>query len=240
MAQPQWPTRFLRAIGTRAYLRISWYDAACPNSYGKGAAGYHNAQRFLAETTVLENWEFGGAPSDHPEAAWPVKCDHCPAIAPPQTVTQRCCSQPGCNAIRPQVTRSVHHRILYEAQDGSRKVRDELEPGDMYWATWYGCANAEPKGHCIHGWTNCDGKHLIVILPSKHNHPWDPDGRASNCGLKNDTTHRCWVRNGDPETGKVHVDKGPIGHISTTTCSAGAGSIQADGWHGFLHRGILR
>jgi hypothetical protein len=111
-------------------------------------------------------------------------------------------------------------------------------PGDMFYATWYGC-RPEPNG-CIHGWTNCDGKHLIVILPSLHRHPWDVDGRASNCDMKDDTVHRCWVRTGDPATGKVHVTKGPVGHIATTTCHAGAGSIDANGWHGFLHNGVLR
>lgn len=103
------------------------------------------------------------------------------------------------------------------------------EPGDLYFADWYPCADG---GRCIHGWTNCDGHHLIGILPNGH--AWDIDGRASNCTMPSDTAHRCWVRHGDPEKGEpVHVDKS--GH----TCAAGAGSIISGDYHGFLHGGVF-
>lgn len=251
MSRREWPTQFLRPVGTRAYLRIYWGGSdflragepadPCPNSYGKGKPGIHNAQIFLSETTRIEDWKLGGGPSDHADTAWPGTCDHCGKAAPPQTVTRKCCDHPECDRVVPVVTRCIHHRNLYEVQDGAgaRKVRDEFEPGDLYYATWYECKPV--PGGCIHGWSNCDGKHLICILPSAHLHPWDIDGRASNCTMKDDTTHRCWVRAGRPELGEqVHVSKGPIGHISTTTCHAGAGSIDADGWHGFLHVGKIR
>lgn len=112
-----------------------------------------------------------------------------------------------------------------------KHVDDEFAGGDCYFADWYACGS----GHCVWGWANCTGKHLIVILPTKNLHPWDTNGRASNCTMKDEKTHRCWVVHGDPARGEiVTVDKD--GH----TCQAGAGSIDADGWHGKLTLGILR
>jgi hypothetical protein len=78
---------------------------------------------------------------------------------------------------------------------------------------------------------------LICIVPcSRHKSGttwWHIDGRASNCTMPGDTEHRCWVRHGE-DGGVIHVDKN--GH----TCAAGAGSIQVEGFHGFLHHGVLR
>lgn len=103
------------------------------------------------------------------------------------------------------------------------------EPGSMFWATWYTCAEG---GTCFYRWANCKGDHLIVVLPNGHQ--WDINSRASNCTMREDGLHRCWVRHGDPEKGEpVHVDK------SGVTCAAGAGSIGVPGYHGFLHNGEL-
>jgi len=101
------------------------------------------------------------------------------------------------------------------------------EPGDMFWAPWY--HGEDKKFHCQ--WDNCDDPrgHLIVVLPNGHQ--WDTDGRASNCTMKEDRLHRCWCRHGEPPN--IHVDKN--GH----TCQAGAGSIMAGNYHGFLHNGEL-
>lgn len=93
--------------------------------------------------------------------------------------------------------------------------------------------------------TGPDGIALMVRLPNRWE--WHVDGPASNCtnpdwqpvdGQPNTTrwrgrTHYCWVRHGDPRTGNVHVDK------NGKTCSAGAGSIAAPGYHGFLNHGYL-
>jgi hypothetical protein len=76
-----------------------------------------------------------------------------------------------------------------------------------------------------------DGRCLVVRLPDGHD--WMIDGRASNCTLKEDNTHHCWVRTGKPEDGTLHVSK------DGNTCAAGAGSIVTDKWHGFLHHGHL-
>lgn len=102
-----------------------------------------------------------------------------------------------------------------------------LVPGDVYFSV-----HKLDEGPCE--WDNCDGRHLYCVLPSKNTHHWRIDGRASNCTLKNDRLHRCWVRHGDPTNpSTLHVDKKGL------TCNAGAGSIAADGWHGFLHNGVL-
>ena len=73
------------------------------------------------------------------------------------------------------------------------------------------------------------GPQLTVVCPNGHE--WNIDSRASNCTMPYDYEHRCWVRHGEPPD--IHVDK--QGH----TCAAGAGSIQAADYHGFLHHGTL-
>lgn len=76
-----------------------------------------------------------------------------------------------------------------------------------------------------------DGISVACRLPGGSD--WHIDARASNCTMKDDGSHRCWVRHGSLG-GIVHVDKS--GH----TCAAGAGSIAVTGFHGFLHNGVLR
>jgi hypothetical protein len=75
---------------------------------------------------------------------------------------------------------------------------------------------------------------LVCIIPcSSGTHWWCIDHRASNCTMPDDNEHRCWVRHGE-DGDVIHVDK------NGTTCAAGAGSIMVDGFHGFLHHGVLR
>lgn len=105
--------------------------------------------------------------------------------------------------------------------DGQILYGKQLPPGMMYWEPWH--------GETCHFWDNCDGKHLHVVLPNGVH--WDIDGRATNCTLPNDRTHRCWIREGIPP----NVTAGKNGH----TCSAGAGSILSGNYHGFLRNGVL-
>jgi hypothetical protein len=75
-----------------------------------------------------------------------------------------------------------------------------------------------------------DDRSLFVILPNRKE--WAIDERATNCTLPKDNNHRCWIRTGEPPVitaGK----KGP-------TCAAGAGSIRAGDYHGFLEDGKFR
>lgn len=101
---------------------------------------------------------------------------------------------------------------VYDTESG------KLEPGCLFWNDWL------PENTY---WDNHKGAHLSVVLPNGRD--WNIDSRASNCGLPNDRTHRCWCRHGEPEKGVIHVDKNGL------TCNAGAGSIQIDNYHGFLH-----
>jgi hypothetical protein len=97
----------------------------------------------------------------------------------------------------------------------------QYAPGRMFYISFSG-------GHCGTHEPPCS-RHLAVVLPNGY--LWDIDGRASNCTMKDDKQHRCWVRHGEPPT--ITVDKaGP-------TCKAGAGSIKVDGYHGFLKNGVF-
>lgn len=109
-------------------------------------------------------------------------------------------------------SKQVFNERLYDTPSG------RLEPGCLYWITWY------PEGLY---WDNHKGPYLAAIVPSGDH--WVIDSRASNCALPEDRLHRCWVRKGEPPN--VHVDKEGL------TCQAGAGSVIAGEWHGFLHNG---
>jgi hypothetical protein len=121
-----------------------------------------------------------------------------------------------CEAVVPNEghNKQVFHRRLYDTQSGL------LEPGCLYWNTWF------PRDFF---WSNQEGPHLMCILPDGDE--WNIDGRASNCTMPEEKTHRCWVRHG--EVPNIHVDKN--GH----TCQAGGGSILSGGYHGFLQNGEL-
>jgi len=110
---------------------------------------------------------------------------------------------------------AMHETFDWDTSEGRPK------PGDMFWITFSGgtCSTHEPP--CA--------RHLAVVCPDGH--WWDIDGRASNCTMKEDKLHRCWVRHGDLPN--ITVDKNGV------TCAAGAGSIQTDRWHGFLRNGEL-
>lgn len=137
-----------------------------------------------------------------------------------ETRTERPCTHPGCG-----IPNHVQWAFTYTLPSGEPVTP---QPGDVYFSTH----TPGQDGPCF--WTNCDGKHLYCVLPSKHTHHWNIDGRANNCDMKDDTLHRCWRRHGDPTQPRtLHVDKVGL------TCRAGAGSIAADGWHGFLHNGVI-
>ena len=207
MNRQEWPTRFLREVGMRAWLRVYW-GTGCKHG------GCHNAMIHLMDSEIIDDWSLGGIPAEYAAERWPTVCDDCKAVA------------------SPEATKQVHHRRLYRTGDGreasrSGLIEETFQPGDLWIVRWH-----EPNVLCHHGWTNCNGQHLCCRLPNGHD--WDIDSRASNCTMRDDGLHRCWVRHGDPERGElVDVDKAGL------TCKAGAGSIQAGNFHGFLHRGVL-
>lgn len=77
-------------------------------------------------------------------------------------------------------------------------------------------------------WRGLDGQSWWCMTPGG---VWHIDGRASNCTMKDDNVHKCWVRHGVAPD--FHVDK------NGNTCAAGAGSILAGSYHGFLRHGYL-
>lgn len=103
--------------------------------------------------------------------------------------------------------------------------------GAMWYADWIQEAYWPPvgEGQSLVAWRGPDGHTLVVRV--RPNFDWSPDRRASNCTRLDDDKHKCWVRHGEPPN--ITVDK------DGDTCSAGAGSIVAPDWHGFLRNGVL-
>lgn len=119
----------------------------------------------------------------------------------------------------------LFRRRLYRRADTGALLTLEEAPIGAMWDAWW----------MPDRWRGPDGICLKVQTPGGE---WIVDSEASNCtdpAKHHDgrRTHFCWVRHGDPRQGDVHVDK------NGTTCSAGAGSILAGGWHGFLHHNEL-
>ena len=107
---------------------------------------------------------------------------------------------------------------LYTRSDtGETTTLRDAPPGSMWNASWMPSVRE-------------DGVYLMVRCPNGSD--WAVDSQASNCTRKGEP-HACWVRHGDPRECRVTVDK------NGDTCAAGAGSILAGDYHGFLHNGIL-
>ena len=104
--------------------------------------------------------------------------------------------------------------LYRRGDDGSITTLRAAPDGAMWDAWWY-------------PWKGPDGRSLIARCPGGHD--WAIDARASNCALPGDEEHRCWIRHGEPPL--ITVDKDGL------TCAAGAGSIQAGAYHGFLRNG---
>lgn len=122
-------------------------------------------------------------------------------------------------------------KLWKRAGTGEVKELRDFGPGAMWFATWMDQEAKGPEGQTRYGW-NWDNQFtppLIVRLPGGCD--WDVDSRASNCTMKEDRLHRCWIRHGEPPN--VTVDKRGL------TCGAGAGSILTDNYHGFLQNGVL-
>ena len=223
--------RLATQIGTTAFLRIYvGHDKSKCSGTPIGANGtpltYHNATNQIAVSRELNDWGFAGDVEEYlgdyaHDPRWPKSCEGC--------------RQPW-DTIGEEIQRQVFYQRRWDTPSG------ELEPGCLFWADWghwdsyIDSSKRDGKvvhwatpTQCPHGWSNCDGRHLRAILPDGHE--WDVDGRASNCTMPTDQTHRCWVRSGEPPL----VTAGKTGH----TCSAGAGSIASPTWHGFLTRGVF-
>jgi hypothetical protein len=122
---------------------------------------------------------------------------------------------------------SVWQEPVMVRRDTNERMTLRTAPiGAMWDAKWMGEFHRGPDGIC-----------LTVRTPGGD---WDVDGRANNCGKKDEKWsepghHYCWVRHGNPRSDppSMHVDK------NGNTCNAGAGSIAIGNWHGFLDHGVL-
>jgi hypothetical protein len=116
--------------------------------------------------------------------------------------------------------------LIYRRADTGEHVHLRDAPAGAMWDAFWMADFAEgPDGIC-----------LAVQTPGG---PWQVDGPANNCsdpeGFKAGK-HKCWTRVGDPRNPpSLSVGKMP----GLATCAAGAGSIQAGAYHGFLSRGML-
>jgi len=112
--------------------------------------------------------------------------------------------------------------LLYRRTDTGEEMTLRNAPPGACWDAWWMPSNWRDRSP--------DGIYLMVRLPNRHD--WAVDSEASNCTRKGEK-HQCWVRHGDPRECRVTVDK------DGDTCAAGAGSILAGDYHGFLQNGIL-
>lgn len=111
---------------------------------------------------------------------------------------------------------------LYRLPDGTLLPWQKAPVGAIQIAPWLDHIYKPQLEHCIN-----------VLLPDRT--WWTVDGQSSNCGMPDDTRqerHHCWVIEGSLPNITVGKTRGP-------TCSAGAGSILTDYWHGFLRNGVL-
>lgn len=143
----------------------------------------------------------------HDDARWPTVCRHCHQPLPAEAEWQ---------VFQDQIYRRV--------DTGEMVPHRDAHPG----ALWYLEGWADRYYRRIFPAGGPDGKFLSARTPGGD---WVIDSRASNCTMKDDNTHRCWIRHGDPLTGQVTVDKNGL------TCAAGGGSIDTGRWHGFLRNG---
>jgi hypothetical protein len=199
------------AISLRRYANL---DTPC----GASGYSYHNAQSPIGEAmAIYRQWdnregEVLEERNDipHTDERWPLVC---------------AC---GYKFLEDDPWQIFQESIYRRSDNGEEHSLRKLPLGALYYADWYLTEGSShyrgPDGHC-----------LIAMVPGSKMQPrtWQIDGRANNCTLPNDSAHRCWVRHGDPRTGDVHVDKDGL------TCDAGGGSIQTEGWHGFLDHGWL-
>lgn len=220
MTYPATPTFWLDrtdqvAIGLRRYTHSR------PGTDGHGCdTGYHSALTYTGTApAVFRDSEDGPVlaarpATDHGDPRWPTACTAC-----------------GHEFGADEGEWQDWQDLLYRRADTGEVVTlrtlpaggdapTPAPPGAMWDAWWM------PDW-----WRGPDGIVLMVRLPNGHD--WIVDHEASNCTRPGDRTHRCWVRHGDPRSGQVHVDK------DGDTCAAGAGSIQAGDYHGFLHHGVL-
>ncbi len=110
---------------------------------------------------------------------------------------------------------------IYVRKDTGEETALRNAPPGAMWYAWWADQFQVPQGE----------HNLAVKTPGGE---WQIDSQSSNCTMPDDRRqehHHCWIRHGEPPN--ITVDKNGV------TCQAGAGSIQANHWHGFLRNGYL-
>lgn len=130
--------RFIRHIGTIAYMRRYWTGAIdCPSS------GYHNVLREIQRSTVPFDNTLGGREIDYSQAEWPDPiCDGCGAV-PDDGKT---------------AATQISRKKLYDTPEEFPVL------GDMYYLN-HQETGSSPR--CRQRWENCSGLHLNVMLPGE-------------------------------------------------------------------------
>lgn len=170
----------------------------------KNGGTYHNAQvRIEDGDGDLVN----GDVWPHDDPRWPTNCEVCGYAFRDDDEWQR----------------AAWHEY---AGGGKTFTLHDAPIGAMWDASWMS----------VKRWQGPDGICLVVACPGGKDGralEWMVDAVANNCTKPDDVEHKCWVRKGDPRTGKITVGK------DGNTCAAGAGSIQIGNYHGFLTNGEL-
>jgi hypothetical protein len=130
-------------------------------------------------------WKVAELPGDTNDGFPEVALESIPGRHP-DAVCEDCGAPPSAN-----VSGFSSTRRIYDTPSG------RPEPGNLFWTPWM-----HDDRKCWR-WENCNDPrgHLYCVLPDGH--PWDIDGRASNCTMPEEKTHRCWVRHGDPDKGEA-------------------------------------
>lgn len=217
----------LTRVGLRRYVCRTDGTATCPaRQWGcdSGCRWLFYAESYkISSPTNPRDWLYAdhwisdlSIPRTHP--LWPTTCEGCQ-----QPLPEEACWQ-------------IFRTHAYQRRDtGEILTLRDAPPGAMWDAEWMS-----------DWWKGLDGRAMTVKCPNGHE--WIIDGRASNCDSPckvcsvpyhaHQTAtqghpykdarpdHRCWVRHGEPPL--LVVDK------SGVTCGAGAGSIMAGNYHGFL------
>lgn len=187
-------------------LERRWLRRWSMSACGAEFKTYCQAMHLLGDAPKDTTW------AEHQDSDWPSCCEHC--------------GKP----FEEKDDHQMFDRAIYVRPDtGATFTLNDVPVGACWDAHWYAKHGEGKQGSGYN--TGPDGRCLVVRLPDGHD--WMIDSRCSNCTRKDDNDHFCWVRNGRPEDGTLHVDK------NGNTCSAGAGSILTDKWHGFLHNGFL-
>lgn len=203
-------------VGLRRYH--SWVGAGftCESEYHSALVMIGEAEAVFSDDSDFDRRTLAARPeASHDDPRWPTHC------------AKGC----GYKFALDDYWQDWQELIYRRSDTGEEVTLRDRRPEDV------GGPPGAPPGACWdawwmpENWRGSDGIALMVRCPNGRD--WHVDGQAGNCTRPGDRAHKCWVRHGDPRQCNVTVDK------DGETCAAGAGSIQAGDYHGFLQNGLL-